>query len=268
MKSVFQKTAAFVLIFSSVAIAAGLITKDEVNKKVAAIAAPYNNETTSINVEFTDLNVDTVRALDFGLAAFVSKKGTANELILKLSNAAYHYGDGANPTVTGDLSLQLDMVKAFGQKTLNDAAVDFEEVLKNMAAEYTQKYGAAVTVDAKVEELIKDANGDVESAKIRLGASIDFAKLPASLTAADVEFKSFQAQLGIGRTGATGSLNVVMNPENKAFAADQPGLKEIIEKLLNDDQKAFDDINQMIQFLDGFADSIVNQEPPAPQPQP
>jgi len=266
MKSFLKKTSAFVLIFSSVAIAAGLITKDQVNQKVAALTAPYINENTALSLEFTDLNVDAVRALDFGINAFLSKKGTANELVLKLSNAAYHYGDGVKPTVTGDLTLQLDLVKAFGQKTLNDAAQDFEEILKNMSAEYTQKYGAAVTVEAKVLELIKDANGDVESAKIRMGAVIDFSKLPATLTPADVEFQSFQAELGIGKTGVSGRLNLVMNPQNKSFAADQPGLKEMIEQLLNDDQKAFDDINQLIQLLDGFADSIVNQDPPAPQP--
>lgn len=269
MKSLSKKAAAFVLVFSTVAIAAGLISKEEVNKKVAAITAPYNNATTTIDVAFTDLNVDALRALDFGLSAFISKKGTANELVLKLGNSAYHYGDGTSPTVTGDLSLQLDVVKALGQDTLNNYAKDFEEIVKDMSAEYTQKYGTAVTVDAQMEELKQDSQGNVESAKVRLGATIDFNQLPATMKAEDVEFKSFQAQLGIGKTGIAGSLNLVLNPLNKGFNADQPGLKELIEKLLNDDQATYQDISSFVQLLDSVADSIVNQAPAAgPQPQP
>lgn len=269
MKSLSKKAASFVLVLSSVAMAAGLITKEEVNQKIATLAAPYNNANTTLKLEFTDLTVDSVRALDFGIAALLSKKGPSNDLVLKLDNAAYHYGDGSAPTVTGDLSLQLDLVKAVGQEALNSAAKDFETLLKEMTQEYTQKYGAAVTMDGKLEDLKTDAHGNVESAKVRLTAVIDFEKLPADLKAEDVEFQSLQVQLSAAKTGLNGGLKVVLNPLNKRFQADQPGLKEVIEKLLSEDAETYQGISDALQLLNGVAESIVTQDPPEQQqPQP
>ncbi|WP_413290402.1 hypothetical protein [Bdellovibrio sp. HCB337] len=269
MKSLSKKAAAIVFALSSVAIAAGLITKEEVNKKIGAIAAPFNNENTTLKLEFTDLNVDSVRALDFGVSALVSKKGTSNELVMKLENAAYHYGDGKTPTVTGDLSVQLDLVKALGQEVLNGAAKDFETLLQEISQEYTQKYGNAATVNGKVEDVQTDAAGNIESAKLRIEAVVDFSKLPADLSANDVEFQSLQVALTASKTGFKGSLKVVVNPLNKSFQTDQPGLKELIEKILSEDAETYQGISDAIQVLNSVADSIVNQDPPAdPQPQP
>ena len=263
MKMTSMKVASALLILSSVAVAAGLISKDEVNMKVAAITAPYNDASTVLHAKFTDLNVDAVRALDFGLAAFVLKKGTTNELKLHIKDMAYHYGNGQTPTVTADVDLKLDLLKMFDQKSLNDNVAEFPEILKNMAAEYTQKYGAAVTVDAQIENLQKDANGDVENVAVLLAAKIDFSQLPANLKAEDVEFQSFQGRLNLGRKGAAFKLTLIMNPLNKSFQQDQPGVKELIEKLLTEDADTYKQVSELIDGLNAFADSIVNADPNA-----
>jgi hypothetical protein len=260
MKSFSKKAAALVLVFSSAAVAATLIGKEEVNKKVAAITAPYNNDKTSIQFAFTDLNVSETRALDFGLSLQVHKVGANNDLLLKADNIAYHYGNGWDPTVTARLSMKLDLVKAFGQDTLNNYGADLEEMVKDMTAEYTQKYGAAATVRATVEELKKDAQGNVESAKIRMAASINFKKLPAGINAEDVEFKNFAVRLSVNKSGIAGALKLTMNPLNKAFDKNDPGLKELIEKLLDEDQETYQSIGQIVEMANSMADSIVNAD--------
>jgi hypothetical protein len=260
MKPLFKKAAAFVLVFSSVAAAVTLITKDEVNRKMAVITAPYNVDTSKMEFTFTDLNVSIERALDFGVKLFIAKKGTANELNLTVNDLSYHYGDGARPTVNGDVYMKLDILKLFGQDALNSGAADFEEIAKSMTAEYTQKYGDAVTLDAKMVELIKDANNNVVSAKVRLAAVIDMTKLPTDLDISDVEFQSFQSVLSINGAGMGGRLNLVMNPLYKSFRSSEPGLKEFIEALLNEDTAIYEQLTDFAAMMNNLAESLVNQE--------
>jgi hypothetical protein len=260
MKSLLKKAAAFVLVFASVATAAVLISKEEVNKKVAAITAPYNVGDTKLELSFTDLNVSDLRALDFGIDFLLAKKGPANELVLKVSDTSYHYGNGTTPTVKADISMKLDLLKVFGQDVLNSGAADFEDIAKSMASEYTQKYGEAVTLDAKMVEVLKDSAGNVTSAKVRLGAVLDMGKLPAGLEVADVEFQSFQTELTINAAGMGGKLTLVMNPLNKSFQSDEPGLKEFIEALLGEDTATYQQLADLAEVMNSFAESIVNMD--------
>jgi hypothetical protein len=260
MKSLVKKAAALVLVFASVATAATLISKEEVNKKVAAITAPYNVDGSKMELSFTDLNVSELRALDFGIKLLIAKKGTANELLLKVDDTSYHYGNGSTPTVNADISLKLDLLKIFGQDMLNSAAADFEDLAKSMTAEYTQKYGEAVTLEAKMVEVLKDSAGNVTSAKVRLGAVLDMSKLPAGLEVADVEFQSFQTELTVNASGMGGKLTLVMNPLNKSFQSDEPGLKEFIEALLSEDATMYQQLGEFAAMLNNLTDSIVNME--------
>lgn len=266
MKSLFKKAVPFVLIFSSVAIAAGLITKEEVNKKVSALVAPYNNATTKLELSFTDLNVDAVRALDFGVNALVNKKGSNNELTLVLQNASYHYGNGSAPTVQGQLSFQLDLVKALGQENVNQYGGSLDELAKSLVAEYGQKYGAAAVLDIAMEDMQKDAAGNFVSAKLRANAVIDFNQLPANMKPEDVELKEVQASIAISKGGAAINLKLTLNPLYKGFSADQPGLKELIEKLLNEDKATYDSVGQLLKMLDGIATYLVEMKPEPVQP--
>jgi hypothetical protein len=260
VKSILKKVTPFLLVFSSLALAAGIITKDEVNAKVAALIAPFNNATTVSLIHFGDLNVDAVRALDFSITAIFAKKGPENELVLKLQNTSYHYGDGTAPTVTGDLSLQLDLVKVFGQKSLNDLSSELDSLVKQTVADYSKKYGAAVSLDIAVDELNKDAQGDFDSAKLHLNATIDFNQLPANLKAEDVEFKALNVLLSVSKKDLGAKVQVALNPLNKYFKTDEPGLKEYIEKLLNEDSETYKNIFETASFLDGFATDLVTKK--------
>lgn len=260
MKPMFKKAAACVLVFSSIAGAVTLITKDQVNKKMEAIVAPYNVDGSKMEFSFTDLNVSEIRALDFGMKFLVSAKGPKNDLVLKADNISYHFGNGSTPTVNADLSLKLNFLTAFGQEALNGAANDFEQIVTSTAQEYAQKYGAAATIDAKVLEILKDDANNVTSAKVRVAVKLDMSKLPEGMEIADVEFQSFQTELHINTAGIGGRLQLVMNPLHRAFQSEEPGLKEIIDALLNDDAKIYADFTEFAEILHNVANSIVNME--------
>lgn len=259
MKSLLKKATLSLFVFSSIAVAAGLITTEEVNKKVAGLLAPFNDETTAVSIQFEDLKVDSVRALDFGLNAMIAKKGPENKLILKLKNASYHYGNGSAPTVKGDLSLQLDLVKAMGQKALNGFSEALEEMTTNAVTELAKKYGPAVKLNIAVDELNKDCEGNFESAKMHLNATIDLNNLPENIKAEDVEIKSFKIRLAASTKGISARAQVVLNPQYKRFAANEPGLKEFIENLLNEDSGTYELIYEVATYVNKLANTLVTE---------
>ena len=260
MKSLIKKTA-LVLAFSSAAVAATvLITKDEVNKKVAVLTAPYNNATTQMTLAFTDLNIDDIRTLDFGVQGHVSKIGPKNTVDLKVSNVAYHYGNGVNPTVTGKLVLKTNLVKWIGQEAINGMAADFEDIAKNALASMTEDYGDAVKVKAVVDNLQRDANGNVLSARVRISAALDLNKLPGDVAIETVDFKKAEMVLAATQGGVSGSVKVVLNPWHRTFKSEQNGLREYVLALLNDDQDTYAMIGNVMEFANQFAESIVNQD--------
>lgn len=250
------------MLVSSVAVAAtSLFTPAEVNQKIVELLAPLNNQNTALSVAFTDLNVSETRALDFNVDAKLSKIGTQNKLFLNLKNASYHYNNGVNPTVSGELSAQFDLVKAFGQEALNSVSGELENITKNFISEYGKKYGEAATLDVGVDELQKDENGNVTAARMHMSVTLDYAKLPAELKVEDVEIQSLSVALGANRGGFAGQVVMVLNPLNKNFNADQPGLKEYIEKLLNGDKDTFDMIQSTAALVDSFAAWLVEYNP-------
>lgn len=259
MKSLMKAVSA-VLIVSSVAVAATVISKEAVNKNVEFLVAPMLDENTKIDVRFTDLNVDAVRALDFGLEANFYKKGAVNELTLQLANWEYHYGNGSQPTAQGTVSLQSDLVKALGQQFVNELATDLSSFVENAGKSFGEKYGEALALEAKMSELTKDANGNVVSVKVSIKANVDFAKLPQNLKVEDVEFKSFVANISASPKHLTASVQVGLNPANKSFAKDQTGLKEYIDKLLSEDAETYETVQSLIAMLNGFATEFVNTQ--------
>lgn len=259
MKSFLKKAMPFLFVFSSLAVAASLITNEEVNAKVAALVAPYNDKNTVMAIQFTALNVDSVRALDFGLNAMIAKKGSENKLVLKLQNVSYHYGDGSSPIMTGDLSFQTNLVKAFGQENLNDLSQDLEKLVKNAATDIGKKYGEAAKINVAVEDLNRDTQGNFESAKLHLYVTIDLNNLPADLKVEDVEFKSLKTRLVLNGKGVRAKVQVVLNPLYSRFEADQPGLKEYIEKLLSEDSETYKNISDAADWLNGIATDLVNR---------
>ncbi len=253
------KFAVLSLVVGGSAVAATVSLQD-VNQKVATLVAPFNDQKTAIDFSFTRLAVDEVRATDFGFKGYFVKTGTNNEVTLDIPTAEYTYGDGTNPTAKLSLSLKFDVVKALGQKLINEFSTELEDVVVDSAKGYTEEYGTAATIDAKVVEKKVDANGDVESVKMSLLAKVDMTQLPAEKPVSETEFKSIDLMVSGSRDGFEISATVVLNPEYKRFLVGDDGLKEYVEKLLADDQDAYMELSQFLAVLNSAAAWIAEMD--------
>lgn len=259
MKSLLQITTPFLFTFSLAAIALPGISKDLVNQKITALIAPYNSTTTGMSIDFTDLKVEPSRISEFALTAKITKIAAENRLTFVIPNAKYQYGP--KPSASGDVTLQLDLVKAFGQETLNEFGSQIDAVAIEIVKEYGKKYGDALSAKATMQDLKMDSQGNVQSVRLQIIAAIDFKKLPTNLKSEEVEFQSIQANLAANHQGATGKIQIMLNPLHKDYAADASGLKDFMDKLLSNDKAAEQDVIKMADSLNNFAEWLVNQKP-------
>ena len=241
--------------------ASALFSVQDVNSKIEKLVQPFNNQTTKLELAFTKLNIDAVKTLDFGFTGLVSKVGSENEAKVEFKKAEYAYGDGSKPVVNLDVALTLDLVKAFGQDTINSIAGDLDEMVLDMSKDYTKEYGAALTLNATTAEKILDAQGNVESMKVVLDATMDMAQLPSTKPVEEVEFQTLHVEVLAAKTGFSIQATVVINPLYKGFARDQDGMKEYVEKLLADDQQTWDDLSRYLAILDSVAAWLVEMKP-------
>jgi hypothetical protein len=256
MKKFLATTALALATAGSVTFAAAqLISKDEVNAKVASLLAPFNDQVTRVNLAFTDLNIDSEKTLDFGLLGSVWKIGPKNELNLDLKSFEYHYLPSPHGAFSG--SLGLDLIKLLGQEEFDSMADGLAGVVTEAAKDAVTEYGDAVTIKAAVEELNKDAEGHALNARMHFEAVIDLSKLPASVKIEDVEVKNLKIVASISRTNIALDAAFDLNPEYKGFKADQDGLKGFIEKLLADDAETYEAVVGVIRVLNDFAASAV-----------
>ncbi|MNL60764.1 hypothetical protein D3C87_1846070 [compost metagenome] len=89
---------------------------------------------------------------------------------------------------------------------------------------------------------------------------MDYKKLPNDIKLSDVEFKTVKGILAANRHGVSGKIQVDVNPNYKGFQENQTGLKEIIEKLLNEDKKTYEDLTKLAGILDGLATYLIEQK--------
>ena len=261
LKALVVPFAIFIGLSTAVAVTVNL---QQVNDKVSELAKPYNTATTVVNFVFTSLNIDTEKTLDFGFTGLVSKKGTVNDAKVEFKKAQYTYGDGTKPTVDLDIAVTFDLVKALGQETLNELAKVVEQMANEMATSFVKDYGPAVTVDAKVIDRQVDANGNIQGLSMKLTATSDISKLPAAKPVDQLEFLSIDVEASASTTGIALKVNFVANPLYAGFRKDGDGLKEYIEKLLNDDQGTYDELRRYIGVVDGVAQMLVEMKPPQP----
>lgn len=245
----------------SVAAVAATFSLADVNAKIATLLAPMNNANTAVKMAFTSLNIDSTKTLDFGMNAELAKVGAENTLKIALKNLQYTYGDGTKPTVDLDAAVEFDFLKAFKQETLNELSKVLEKLATDFGKDYLKEYGPAATVTAQTSNKVVDANGDIEALTISLDVNIDLSQLPANKPAAEEEIVSFHATATVQRTGFEVTSSMVANPQYSGFQRDGEGLKEYIEKLLNDDAGTYETIGLALGTLNSLADTFVNRKP-------
>lgn len=260
-----SRTGIVCLTLASVATAgAAALTLADVNQKLTVITAPFNKPGSALKFEFTSLAIDSVRTLDFGFNALASATGSQNELKLEVKNARYVYGDGTKPQADGELQIDFDLVKAFGQPFLNQMADGLDAFVAEIVSDSAKDYGAAATINTRKSNHIVNANGDVESIAIHLDAAVDFAKLSAGTDVSEIELQTMRVDAELTRTMLKLNVSFVINPKYKRFLSSGEGLKEYVERLLRDDKETYEEISTGLKWLSLLAERAVEMKPSAP----
>lgn len=231
---------------------------EELNQQIVKILEPFQSPTTQAALVFKNIVTSSVRAESVAFKALYEKKGPNNTLAVKINSLSYDFDDLVDPTVRGRAAIELDLLKIFSQKELNELGDAAEDIAKEFAGDYASEYGAAATVTAKVTDKIVDKDGNLQSLTLQLAARIDLTKLPAALKPEDVSVKKLKIEAQIGVKGIAIAVTSHINPLYKGFEQDQVGLKEYLDKLLARDPELMAQITEMYQGLDGIATSIVS----------
>lgn len=251
-------------LFTTAAFAA-VVTVADVNVKVANLLAPANDANTQIEAMFTKLSVDSVRATGFGFELRAEEIGTRT--VKFDGNIDYDYqtlATGDEPRFSGSLALETDFIGAFGQDFVNQMGSSVEQVVMDFVNSFTAEYGAAAQARVTVENMQRDAQGNVVAARVRFDGVVDLAQLPASTALSDVQIKEISAVIEVnfqGQQSARLEVSGVFNPAFRSFQKDETGLKELIELLLNDDPSVYQSIGQFVGYFAAGIEWVANTKP-------
>lgn len=252
------------MIISSAFIAAtavaATLTLEQVNTKLVELVAPFNNQNTQTTLVFTDLLANDERALKFGVNFNYAKQGSKNKVVIAIDEIRYDYGNGVNPLAQGSVSIQTDLIKAFGLEAVNGIGEALDEIATEFAKDIGKEYGDALIVEAKTSNLVKDQAGNIVSISIELSASMDFSKLPQTKPLSEVEFRNLKIVANLNKHGVAAKAAVLLNPAYKGFNRDQAGMKEYIQLLVSQDQKTYEQLRMFVQIADMFVTKIVEKE--------
>ena len=231
----------------------------ELNKAVAEILKPFNNNLTKATVMFNRVETNAQRATHVDLTVDYSKKGPDGDAALKISKLTYAYPDGGEPKTDGRIALEFNLLNVISQAQVNQLGPEADKLVAQFLADYTKRYGAAAAIDARVTRNEVDAQGNLTALGLTLGVKVDLAKLPAKVDPRDVEFTAAQLDLQITLQGLEASFAVTSNPKSRSFERGQQGLKEELEKLLARDPQQLRQIGRFIQTIDGIAAALTDK---------
>jgi hypothetical protein len=255
----FMKKTFSTLFIGAVALAIpALAGVEELNNVVKNLLVEFNNPVTVAELKFANVEVNAERAVSINASGLFRKLGSENTLEIKVDEFSYNYGDGTAPVTKIKASFGIDLLKIVDQKSINELAPTMDEMVKGFAENFTQQYGDAVTIDAKITDKQVTEAGDLVSITIHLAGKLDLAKLPAEKPASDEVITEGSVDLKIGVSGIALELSTISNPAYKGFAKDETGMKEILEKLLALDEGQLTEIKEAFSSLDRAATEMTN----------
>lgn len=201
------------------------------------------------------------------LLGFLLCTGCASAPLLKQKDYAlpafkYTYrGDNGLPAFTASLNLDMDLLKSFPHSLLNEMADAAEEVTEDLAKQFIDEYGEAATVDARIDELVKDETGNVQSVRMYVDIKIDLTKLPPAVPLEDVPLVTGRIDFGAHVKGVSLAVSGELNPKFSGFSPDQEGLREYIERLLGNNEKTYEQLQTIVGWIDRFTEDVVNRPP-------
>lgn len=238
-------------VVGNAALADGLSLVARVNERVAQLLAPLNDTATEARLAFKALEFDETKPLAIGFDALLKKTGPSNELRIEVKDFSYAHGE--RPRVTLDLGVDYDF-SAY-QSEINESAEQAPAFIDSIVSTYGQKYGTAIQMDAGVDSLKRDEQGNVTEFILHVNGDLDVAKLPATTPVEKVEFLAFRSRFVWSKTRIEAQGYVDINPLNQNFVSTQNGLKSYVEKLLAGDRQVY----EQIQFAFGWLNAMAAQ---------
>ncbi len=233
----------------------------ELNIIAAEILAPFQTEKSSATLEFTELTTDDANVLTLKTNASYSRVGRAQSLLVKVDELSHSF-DGGRPVSKLSGSAQFDLTKLFPVDQSDALVEGAEEMVKDIAKNYTKEYGEAVTVEARVYDQVKNDEGHYTGFKATLSATIDLAKLPEGKKPEDMAILGGKIDLAITlATGIALNAEIEHNPSFHGFkAGDAANFKVAIDKLLTRDEAAKGQILNLLTKVDEMAGQIVDAQ--------
>ncbi len=231
----------------------------ELNTVITEILAPFQTEKSKATFSVLKLEADETNLLKVRVTGFYGRVGRAQAMTVNISDITHSFNKGL-PLTTARGSASIDLTKLFPMEQI-DALVDgAEEMVKDIAGNFTREYGDAVALDARMVEKVKGADGHYESFKAFVGVKIDLSKLPEGKNAEDIPLTEAALSINVGlSSGIAINGQVVHNPGWKGFQADSPlNPKAAVEKLLSRDETAKNKIADILKKIDGMAATLVD----------
>ncbi len=259
MQKFFKKRAvlATIALITGVATAATL-SVSEVNTKVKELLAPFQSESTQVQVEFGDLRLATFGTRAFQVSGQLKKLGKWNTLELSVPEVRYRNTGRGSPRGAAKFNLKLDLVRALGQPALDSLANEAEDIVVSFAKDMSAELGDAVSISAKVDELLRDESGHVISLRMHVEADIDVKKLPEGVSSRDIPLLWGRIDAKITRTEAELTAMLDLNREYRGFDSDETGIREWIEGLLGQNPTVYEDLTRFVAIVDSLAETLVN----------
>jgi len=229
------------------------------NASIAEALAPINQQpNTRAEVVFTKLATNDQRAVDVAVKLRYQKKGPRGELDVDLQELVYSFPEapGSIPETRAKLAIKVNLLNFLSQKDINALGPQADKFIAGYLEDYRRRYGSAATLDIRMTH--KDYEGEGENRNLTglglvFNADIDLSKLPQGRDPKQELLTSIQAQLEIGLKAMEGTLRFLSNPHSRYFERDQRGLKDSLEKLIQRDPKAIEEIRRMVGYLESFA---------------
>ncbi len=261
----FNKKAIFTAIGATFALTAAASTirfedrLPELNNVIAEILAPFQTVNSKASFSVLKLEANESNLLKVKVTGFYGRVGRAQAMTVNVSDITHDFNNGTPLTrIRGGAAI--DLTKLFPAEQIDGLVDSAEEMVKDIAGNFTKEYGDAVTLDARMVEKVKGPDEHYESFKAFVGVKIDLTKLPEGKKAEDIPFT--EAALSINVALASGlALNgqIVHNPQWKGFAAGSPmNPMAAIEKLLSRDEGAKAKIADILKKVDAMAGTLVD----------
>ena len=247
---------------------ANKIDVNGINQNIAAVLAPFQNDTTNASLTFNDIDMRDYLTNSVSLSAHLFKKSSNNQFTFNLQNLRYDYNDGKTPITTVAATISTDFTKIMPQEEISGAISNFSLIFEKLAKEQLgDKLGNALILNSVITSTEKKSPEEYTGLTAIVSAKIDLSKLPQNISSSDVPFINAVFSISLeAKTGIQLNGYVVANPEYIKFKQNEVGLKEILENIANNNQQHLNELfnwASVIDFVitDMMADERISTNP-------